>query len=157
MATLKPQTDRIGVLVDDGADHRDDVSQALRDQLVTSMQEVTDAAEEHTLVAYLPRAAYCVGIYATPSNTVAAGATSLSLDCEYDDGAGGADTALMTTFNGTVSTATADQTITFTQTAAHQQTLIPAGSRIFVTSSQNGGGGGGNWEDTLFQLHLRYQ
>ena len=152
--TLEFDAKRVASQLDDDHGDEDVYQKAVRDIQFTAQHPVV-AADDHTLVASTPVAGYLVGIDYVVETTGPAQANSLNVLFEYDDGAGGAGTALSTVTDGTATAATADQLTAGVQTAAHQATLIPAGSRIFATITVNGGGD--TWDGTLFQLHFRQQ
>lgn len=150
---IKSGTERLGVLVDDETGLKDDVSNKIRDTYLTVQHPVVNAADEFTLVPATIEACYLQSCSFVPESSVAAGANSLDGQLYYNDGAGGAGTALSSLYDGTASAVTADQSSAFVQTAAHQQTLIPAGSRIYVNVTVNGGGD--DWDGTVFLTRLR--
>lgn len=151
---LEQGTRRIAMLVDDVATNPDDLDFNARDIFLTCQHPVV-AADDHTLVARTPAAGYLVDIDYVVETTGPLNANSLNVLFEYDDGAAGGGTALSTVTDGTALAVTQDVNTRGTQTAAHQQTLIPAGSRIFATITVNGGGD--TWDGTLFQLRFRQE
>lgn len=152
--TLELDAKRIASQLDDALGDKDAYQKAIRDIFFTCQHPVV-ADDDHTLVAKTPVAGYLVGIDYVVETTVPAQAASLNVLFEYDDGAGGADVALSTVTDGITLAVTQDVNTPGTQTAAHQLTLIPAGSRIFATITVNGAGA--LWNGTLFQLRFRQQ
>ena len=152
--TLELDAKRIASQLDDIHGDEDVYQKAVRDIFYTAQHPVV-AADDHTLVPKTTVAGYLVDINYVVETTGPLNANSLNVLFEYDDGAGGADTALSTVTDGTALEVTQDVLTAGTQTEAHKATLIPAGSRIFATITVNGGGD--TWDGTLFQLQFRQQ
>ena len=152
---LQQAADRLGVLVDDVSGNKDDVSHMLRDLHYTVQHPVVNAADEFTLIPRTRVAGYVVACSFVAETAVGAAANSLDGQLYYDDGAGGAAVALSSLYDGTATAVPADERCDFVQTAAHQETLIPAGSRVYVNVTVNGAGD--DWDGTVFQTHFRSQ
>ena len=153
--TLELDAKRVASQLDDDLGDEDVFQKAVRDIAFTCQHPFANAANEFTLVASTPTIGYVVGCSFTTETTQAVLTDSLEASLLYDDGAGGVAgaTALATAYSGVTSGVTANETQDLAQTAAHQVTEIPAGSRIYLDVAQEVAGAA--WDATVVQLRFR--
>ena len=151
--TLELDAKRVASQLDDDHGDEDVFQKAVRDIAFTCQHPFANAANQFTLVASTPTIGYVVGCSFTTETTRAVLTDSLEASLMYDDGAGVGATALATAYSGVTSGVTANETQDLTQTAAHQVTEIPAGSRIYLDVAQEVAGS--TWDATVVQLRFR--
>ena len=123
-----------------------DLTYALRHHTVRDTEDVPNGAKEITLINVTKYDAQLISASFIPETGVAANAASLNAQLLYDDGAGGAPTALSTDWDGTALTSVSGQVSALVVTPA---TTIPAGSRVYVAITVNAGGD--VWDETGFE------
>lgn len=154
---FEEKTRRIASLLSDtDTGTPEDIDYALRFKKKSTTRDVTAATGtlDVTVIASLERASFMVSGSFVPESGQVAGANSRDVQLFYDDGAGGAATAISVLFDGTASDMDADQNNALDFTGFTDD-LVPATSRVFFRLTDNGTGF--VMDETLLELEYKYQ
>lgn len=136
--------------VSTNSDNTDDLRELLARETFSMGRQcaASEPTHELTLVGSTKFACRLIDAQLTIDITEAKAATSRSYRIAYDDGAAGTPVNMTSLYDGTASAVTQDIVNDMTVTAG---VIVPAGSRIYVTSTENSTG---NAAACAYALHL---